>query len=102
MSALNLNPEDLSIGDLEDFEEITGMQLQKALEAKPVIDPDTGKQVKDAKGRPLREVQISTKVLKALVFLTKRRENPEFTLKDARDVKVTELNFAEADEPGNG
>jgi hypothetical protein len=102
MSALSLNPEDLSLGDLEDFEEITGMQLQKALEAKPVIDPDTGKQAKDDQGRPLREAQISTVVLKALVFLTKRREDPTFTLADARNVKVTELNFTEADEPGNG
>lgn len=100
MSALNLNPEDLSIGDLEDFEEITGKSLQDALEAKPVLD-ENGKQKKDAKGRPLREVQIPASVLKALVYLTKRRENPEFTLKDARNVKVTELNFTEADEAGN-
>lgn len=100
MTALSLNPEDLSIGDLEDFEEITGMQLQKALEAKPVLD-DEGNQVKDEKGRPLREAQLSTKVLKALVFLTKRREDPTFTIEDARNVKVTELNFTEADEAGN-
>ena len=75
MTALNLNPEDLSIGDLEDFEDITGMQLQKALEAKPVLD-DAGEQVKDEKGRPLREVQIPTKVLKALVFLDQAPGEP--------------------------
>lgn len=101
MSALNLNPEDLSLGDLEDFENITGMQLQDALAAKPVIDPETGKQKKDAKGRPLREAQLSITVIKALVFLTKRREDPAFTIEDARNVKVTELNFTEADEAGN-
>lgn len=100
MSALSLNPEELSIGDLEDFEEITGMQLQDALAAKPVLD-ENGKQVKDEKGRPLREAQLSTKVIKALVYLTKRRDNPAFTLDDARNVKVTELNFAEAAEEGN-
>lgn len=100
MSALNLNPEDLSLGDLEDFENITGKSLQDALAAKPVLD-DNGKQVKDAKGRPLREAQLSITVIKALVYLTKRRENPAFTLEDARNVKVTELNFTEADEAGN-
>lgn len=100
MSALNLNPEDLSLGDLEDFETITGKQLQDALAAKPVLD-EKGKQVKDEKGRPLREAQLSITVIKALVYLTKRRENPAFTLEDARNVKVTELNFTEADEAGN-
>jgi hypothetical protein len=100
MSALNLNPEELSLGDLEDFEEITGMQLQDALAAKPVLDAE-GNQVKDEKGRPLREAQLSVKVIKALVYITKRRDNPDFKLEDARDVKVTELNFTEADEAGN-
>jgi hypothetical protein len=100
MPALNLNPEDLSLGDLEDFENITGKSLQDALVAKPVLD-ENGKQVKDAKGRPLREAQLSITVIKALVYLTKRRDNPAFTLDDARNVKVTELNFTEADEAGN-
>ena len=101
MSALSLNPEDLSLGDLEDFETITGQSLQDALAAKPVIDPETGEQAKDEKGRPLREAQLSITVIKALVYLTKRRENPDFKLEDARKVKITELNFTEADEEGN-
>jgi hypothetical protein len=100
MSALNLNPEELSLGDLEDFETITGKTLQEALEAKPALD-ENGKQRKDAKGRPLREAQLSITVIKALVYLTKRRDNPAFTLDDARNVKVTELNFTEADPEGN-
>lgn len=98
---LRLDPEDLSIGDLEDFEEITGESLTDALKARPVLD-DEGKRVFDAKGRPLSEARLSAKVIKALVFLTKRRDVPGFTLEDARHVRISELKFAEADAEGNG
>jgi hypothetical protein len=98
---LTLNPDDLSIGDLEDFEEITGKSLTDALRAKPVLDAD-GNRTFDEKGRPLSEAQLSATVIKALVFLTKRRENPEFTLADARTVRVADLKFTESDAEGNG
>jgi hypothetical protein len=97
---LNLDPEDLSIGDLEDFEEITGQALTEALKAKPVLDADGNRQF-DAKGRPLSEAQLSARVIKALVYLTKRRDNPAFTLDDARHVRISELRFAESDAEGN-
>ena len=97
---LKLDPEDLSIGDLEDFEDITGQSLTEALKARPVIDSD-GNRMFDEKGRPLSEAQLSAKVIKALVFVTKRRDNPAFTLEDARHVRISELKFSEADVEGN-
>jgi hypothetical protein len=98
---LSLDPEDLSIGDLEDFEEITGQALTEALKSRPVLDAD-GNRTFDEKGRPLSEAQLSAKVIKALVFLVKRRDNPAFTLEDARHVRISDLKFAEADAEGNG
>lgn len=99
MTALNLDPESMDIGDLEDFEAITGQSLTAALKPKPVYE--NGELQKDEKGRPLKEMDLPVSVIKALVFLTKRKENPAFTLDDARSVKLSELNFKDADEEGN-
>lgn len=97
---LHLDPEDLSIGDLEDFEEITGQSLTEALKARPVLDAE-GKRQFDEKGRPLSETHLTARVIKALVYVTKRRDNPAFTLEDARHVRLSELKFAESDPEGN-
>lgn len=67
---IRFSEDDLTIGDLEDFEEIVGASIDDAFQ--------------DGKS-------VSTKTLKAVVFITKRRDNPDFTLEDARKVKVSEL-----------
>ena len=70
---LRLDENELTIGDLEDFESITGQTFESL--------------------RPGKDgsVAMDAKMLKALVFIVKRRADPAFTLDDARDVRVTEL-----------
>lgn len=100
---LSINPDDMTLGDMEDFEDATGVSLSKALSPVPVLD-ENGNRVLDDKGRPVKEANVTAKSLIALVWITTRRTNPEFTLADARNVKVTELEFVEQTEgdQGNG
>lgn len=69
---LKLDPNVLTVGDLADFEAASGESWNDVF----------------AKGE-----QPSGKALTALVWVLGRRENPEFTLEAARNVKVTELDF---------
>lgn len=84
------NPDDFTVGDLEDFEDIVGVPFDEAFKEVATKDED-GKVIRDEKGRPVKTVKMGAKTLKALVYLTKRAENPDFTLEDARKVKVSEL-----------
>jgi len=65
--ALDVN--DLTLGELEELEEATGVKL---------ADLGNG----------------SVKSTIALIWISERRRHPEFTLDDARQLKVTELEFA--------
>ncbi|WP_326827361.1 hypothetical protein [Streptomyces sp. NBC_01751] len=98
--ALRIDPDVLTIGDLEDFEDVVGVPLYDALQPKPVIGSD-GKKVLDEKGRPELQTQMSTKALKALIWITQRIEKPDFSLEDARNVKVSALELVGVDGQGN-
>jgi hypothetical protein len=82
----------MTIGDLEDFQEITGMTLDAAFTPQLVFDVK-GNKVFDEKGRPEKAVENNPTVLKALIFLSQRAIDPAFTLADARNVKVSELEI---------
>jgi hypothetical protein len=99
--ALRVDPDKLTIGDLEDFEDVTGVPLYEAIEAKPVRDED-GNKVLDEKGRPELQTKISTKALKALIWITQRAENPDFSLEDARNVRISALEIVAADAGDQG
>lgn len=75
LPAINIDPDKLTIGDLEDFEEVVGESFQQAFANGP-----SG---------------VSTKALKAIVWIVSRQDNPDFTLDDARNVRVAEFSFAE-------
>ena len=66
---MNLNVDDLTLGELEDIEEKTGVNVAT---------------LKQGAAPP-------TKVLTALVWVMKRREDPSFTYEMARETKVTAL-----------
>lgn len=94
---LVVDPSRLTIGDLEDFEDVTGVSLDKAF--RPVVQKDEdGNKVLDERGRPVSAVELSAKALKALIWILKRQDNPGFTLADARNVKVDELVIEGDDE----
>jgi hypothetical protein len=98
--ALRIDPDVLTIGDLEDFEDVVGAPLYDVLQPKPVRDAE-GKKVLDDDGRPELQTQISTKALKALIWITQRIEKPGFSLDDARAVRVSALELVGA-EDGQG
>jgi hypothetical protein len=98
--ALRIDPDVLTIGDLEDFEDVVGKPLYDVLQPKPVYGPD-GKKLLDEKGRPELQTQISSKALKALIWISQRAEKPGFSLDDARSVKVSALELVGVDDSGN-
>lgn len=97
MAKLIFDENNLTIGDLEDFEDATGVELQNALKPVPLRD-DEGNLVRNDKGEVERGVEIKPKMLKALVWIANRHDDESFTLDDARRVKVTELEIIRQDD----
>jgi hypothetical protein len=95
---LTVDEDEFTIGDLEDFEGVAGIGLDEALKPTFVLDDD-GNKILDEKGRPEKTVRLSPTALKALIWVTKRRTVPGFSVEDARNVRVTSLEIAEAGEP---
>lgn len=105
--SLRVDPDTLTIGDLEDFEEGVGKSLDEAIAPVPVLDPLTGDKVLDEKGRPEMTVKLSMKALAHLVWIVQRADNPAFTIADARKTRIASLEIvddsadAEKDDSGN-
>lgn len=76
MDEVRVDISDLTLGEVEEFEEITGLALSNFGEGKP----------------------FPAKALVALVYLTKRRTDTAFTLDDARQVHISDLNYGAAEE----
>lgn len=93
---LTINPDEFTIGDLEDFEDVAGMSFGAAVKSTPALD-DEGNKTFDEKGRPLTETNIAAKSLKALVWIVKRHDIPGFTVEDARAVKINALEIVESE-----
>jgi hypothetical protein len=94
---LAINEADLTLGDLEDFEDACGIPLADAVRPIPITD-EWGNVVKDDDGRPATIVKLSIKQIKALVWIAGRKTDPTFTLADARDVRVSELEWTAAED----
>ena len=95
--SLRVNPDTLTIGDLEDFEDGVGISLDEAIKTVVVTD-DEGNKVLDEDGRPETTVKLSMKALAHLVWIVQRTDNPDFTLADARKTRIGSLEI-EGDEP---
>ncbi|BEP14816.1 hypothetical protein acdb102_31270 [Acidothermaceae bacterium B102] len=96
MSKLTVNYDDMTIGDLEDFEQLTGSTWEEAFAPKLVLD-EQGNKVFDDKGRPVKSAHVSATVLKVLVYISERRDHPDFTIDDARNTKIREIEFVEGE-----
>lgn len=69
-----LDVNQLTVGDVEDIEDICG--------------------------KPFEELNFdnpSAKLMKAIIFITGRRDNPEFTLDDARRVRLADVTLKESE-----
>lgn len=73
---IDFDVNNLTLGEMEDFEEAVGASVFEVL----------------AQGK------ITTKALIAFVWLTKRRDDENYTLEDARKVKVSSVEWTGADE----
>lgn len=75
-----LDMEALTLGELETIEEVAGGDAAKAMMAG----------------------QVSAKALIAVAYVVKRRDHPEFTLEDAKALKVMALKQPDPAKKGNG
>jgi hypothetical protein len=75
---INLNFDDLRIREIEDIEEITGQPISQIM----------------ASGQPM------AKALRAIAYVMKRREDPEFTLEQAGELRIN-LTEGDAVDPTN-
>ena len=94
---IRFDEDNLTIGDLEDFEDAVGVPLFDALKQVRQYD-DEGNLVTDERGRPVMAVNLTAKAMKGLVWITLRQERPGFSLDDARSVKVTALEWVAAED----
>lgn len=77
---LRFSVNDITVGDMEDIEEITGESFED------VID-------KLSAGGEGGKLRVPLKVIKAIVFVVKRQGDPNFTIDQARSVKFSELEL---------
>ncbi len=99
---IKFNQDTMTLGDYEQFEELTGMAFSDAVRTMivrdekgiPVPDPENG-------GRPLQEVKMSMKALIALLFVTERKVDPSITMDAIREMPITEIEF-EVPKDGDG
>lgn len=76
---IKIEVDDLTIGDLETIEEIAG----------------------EPAGRVFSQ-DFSAKVLKALIFVVKRQENPDYTLEEASQVRFGDIDLVTDEDPPSG
>lgn len=103
---VSINMDDLTFGELELFEDVTGLVMSDAVRQEIVRDRRTGMPLPDPddpKGRPLKEVKMSAVAMMGMVFLALRREDPNVTLDTVRNMRMSDLDFSiEDDESADG
>lgn len=92
---LRFSVDSITLGDMEDIEEIAGQSFDEVMALLT-----SGKAGQNGK------IGIPVKVLRALVLVIYRQGNPNFTVNDARQVKVSELQLVMSEpdptEPADG
>ena len=74
---VQIDLDDLTLGEMEEVEQIVGVPFGEAFE----------------------DTTLSAKALLALVYVVKRRENPNFTLDQARNFRLSDLQVSMGGEP---
>jgi hypothetical protein len=93
---ISMNMDDLTFGDLEEFENVTGLVMSDAVKTEIVRDPKTGMPVADPddpKGRPLTETKMSAKAMLGLVYLSMKHDDPNTTLDSVRNIKLSDVDM---------
>jgi hypothetical protein len=92
---IQINMDDLTFGELELFEEVTGLVMSDAIKTEYVRD-SKGNRVADPddpKGRPLTETKMGVKAMMGMVYLSLRRDEPDITWEAVRSMKLSEIDF---------
>jgi hypothetical protein len=101
---VSVNMDELTFGELEEFEDVTGMVMSDAVRTEFVRDKNGNKvpDPDDPKGRPLQETKMGVKAMMGLVFLALRRDDPSITWEKVKGMKLSDIEFEmlEADEEG--
>lgn len=92
---ISINMDDLTFGELEVFEDVTGLVMSDAIKTEFVRDAKGNKipDPDDPKGRPLQETKMGVKAMMGMVFLSLRRDNPEVTWDQVRQMKLSDIDF---------
>lgn len=92
---LSLNIDDMTLGDMDDFERATGMLISEAFKESFVLD-ENGRKVPDPddpKGRPLKQVEMPTRALIGMIWIAKRKEQAGLTIEDVRSYRLSEFEL---------
>lgn len=73
---LTIDVETMTLGEVEDFEELSGLSIMDLAEGKR-----------------------TAKALSVLVYLQERRTNPEYTIEDARKLRIAAIDIGPAPDP---
>lgn len=88
---ISLSIDDLDLGEAEFFENETGIPLEDVERYRFDDSPEN-------KDKPA----LPAKALTAFVCIAKRREDSEFTMDQARKLKIGELSFEDSGNPTEG
>lgn len=94
---LYFDPTEWTVGDHDDFETVTGINLDEAF-MPAVIHDGAGEPMRDEKNRPVKRVRLNAKVLIAIAWIEGRKVDPELTLEEARKTKATAIQLKGAEE----
>ena len=101
---ISINMDDLTFGELELFEDVTGLVMSDAIKTEFVRDNKGNKipDPDDPKGRPLTETKMGVRAMMGMVFLSMRRDDADVTWEQVRTMKLSEVDFemTENDEEG--
>lgn len=92
---ISMDMDQLTFGELELFENVTGMVMSDAIKTdfvrdkngQKVADPD------DPKGRPLQETKMSARAMMGMVYLSLVRDGEDVTWEDVKKLKLSDVDF---------
>ena len=102
---VTMNMDDMTFGELELFEDVTGLVMSEAVKTVIVTDPKTGRALpdpEDPKGRPLKETRMSVKAMMGMVFVSLHRENPDLTFEDVKRMKISDVELEVTEDADSG
>lgn len=94
---ITLNLDNMTLGDMEDFEDATGKTVEELLGSEPVLD-ENGRKVADPddpKGRPLMKTKVSMRAMVGLIYISLKKDNPSITPADVRAMPINDFEFEE-------